>query len=1129
MSMVDMIFEEESSHCFNFLDMFYYYASNHLYDLFRLLLESSLMLLPISLSNKTAVLRWYETQELPIALPYAFCLLFFSAIINISLRISAPIYVDLLILFILLLLWSLTKVYYDLLLKRQKAFGCSINSREKYDSSFYAENKKKLRTASHMMHVIRPLQNENSFKSDHVLVHFKNHTNSREGNFHTCANENKIITPVACSKKLSLNFVLETLIHPFIPFRNTRMFHTLTSSDIQYWNHNIHKKLANISHLSYEKQRVVEVHFFKTAKNCISKLDEYYNLQNHSFSRFHFKKTDVLRKSFILYHAIHKKLLLPQLFGRVIKNNFTKKHHTRNIYKTTKNNIMCITTNAAQSALQCYSPFSQDNIIWITSYSNKLKCSPYSTQNIYLFLFLTKFINSIKTSKQQYNNDWLSPKRPFLTHSPVENISLSLQHIFTYFFHTVSYYKDCTQITLLYKSKTFNFSFNVNKCFRNYCFFFFKRLLQLSMELDEKHTTCEIFCHCFPVYLKDDVPLCIQCVTTLYHSSVRNAFLDFLLKNFTIAMGETLTKHNNSFMYPVLSCFSLEMYMQIFKKSLIDYGNVCTSNLFVFLKEKLPSCEDLLTLSFFKECSKITNDFVLQCSHLVNLKCIPKKLLTEELNFQVKEALKTNSLLRLNKAFDVIHFFNIKVNEELCSQIVDRSQNLNYQPVRSSLLKFVQEQDYFKNIQNVSRSIAVFLKYKDQEILKNLLKMTNTSKEVLSISVMANFIKACNYCGHVEYGLKLWFTMIENCIQPTPYIFGCLLDMLVSNNHVIEAFIFLQNSTEYNINPNTVHYSIVLKGCAQKKMLTKALEVYKDMKDKNIFCNNITYNTLINTCIVCNNPTAAACIVSDMWLRNKLKPDVVTYSTIIKGFCEKKKLRDAMNIFFLMLSHDVEPDAITYNTLLEAYSHEESPILMDLIFNCMLQRNVAPSPFTLTIMIKYLGKQGQLARALTLADELPYRFQFQKDSYVYTALIAACITCNDIPKALQFFIELNKSPYKKVVTARTFRTICFGCLKAKNVLAAYVFAYEATDRQLNIDQNLLHDIFIALKGLNHPNHPQFHYISSSLVSPTFLRNAIAWLKRYVPCPPRFNFPTLQKIFSQFRLPSNELHYLFSFF
>jgi hypothetical protein len=89
--MVDMSLEEENSHCFNFLDMFYYYASNHLYDVFRILLESSLMFLPISLSNKTAVLRWYETQELPIPLPYAFSVLFFSAIIHISLKVSAPV------------------------------------------------------------------------------------------------------------------------------------------------------------------------------------------------------------------------------------------------------------------------------------------------------------------------------------------------------------------------------------------------------------------------------------------------------------------------------------------------------------------------------------------------------------------------------------------------------------------------------------------------------------------------------------------------------------------------------------------------------------------------------------------------------------------------------------------------------------------------------------------------------------------------------------------------------------------------------------------------------------------------------------------------------------------------------
>jgi hypothetical protein len=126
-------------------------------------------------------------------------------------------------------------------------------------------------------------------------------------------------------------------------------------------------------------------------------------------------------------------------------------------------------------------------------------------------------------------------------------------------------------------------------------------------------------------------------------------------------MCRTFAEHTDSFMYSVFNGFSLEMYMKFFHRSFVKKGNRFTCSLFVFLREKLPYSEDVITLSFFKECCKTTTDFILHCSNFINLKCIPKHLLTEQLNFQVKEALRTNALLKLNKAFIVICSFDIKV------------------------------------------------------------------------------------------------------------------------------------------------------------------------------------------------------------------------------------------------------------------------------------------------------------------------------------------------------------------------------------------------------------------------------------------------------------------------------------
>jgi hypothetical protein len=208
-----------------------------------------------------------------------------------------------------------------------------------------------------------------------------------------------------------------------------------------------------------------------------------------------------LKKFVFLNDENKEKASLPQLFLHGIKNDSTDKDHTNNDHQKEKKNIKCMTNNAMQSVFQRYCLFSKDIVIWMTSDSNKLNCSPNLHQNIYLFLFLKKLKSSLETFQLDNSNEWSSPKRPFLTHQPVKNVSASLQLLFSYFFETISYHRDCSQITLLYNSKDLNIPSYASEYFRNYHCPFLKRLFQLSMEFSEKYTVSQIFYHCFPVYV----------------------------------------------------------------------------------------------------------------------------------------------------------------------------------------------------------------------------------------------------------------------------------------------------------------------------------------------------------------------------------------------------------------------------------------------------------------------------------------------------------------------------------------------------------------------------------------------------------------------------------------------------
>lgn len=56
------------------------------------------------------------------------------------------------------------------------------------------------------------------------------------------------------------------------------------------------------------------------------------------------------------------------------------------------------------------------------------------------------------------------------------------------------------------------------------------------------------------------------------------------------------------------------------------------------------------------------------------------------------------------------------------------------------------------------------------------------------------------------------------------------------------------------------------------------------MCNNGIACNTITYNTMLDACAKCGCMERASMLLEDM-RETSIDPDIITYSTIIKGYC----------------------------------------------------------------------------------------------------------------------------------------------------------------------------------------------------------------------------------------------------
>merc|ERR1719491_2934299 len=110
-----------------------------------------------------------------------------------------------------------------------------------------------------------------------------------------------------------------------------------------------------------------------------------------------------------------------------------------------------------------------------------------------------------------------------------------------------------------------------------------------------------------------------------------------------------------------------------------------------------------------------------------------------------------------------------------------------------------------------------------------------------------------------------------------------------------------------------------------------------------------------------------------MTLKN-VSPDLITYSTLIKGHCSRGDLEQGLQLLGLMQRRGIAPDAVLFNSILDGCAHKQMRTLTEQVLRDMEVANVAPSNFTISILVKLYGRCGDLEAALDVVDKYPKTF-----------------------------------------------------------------------------------------------------------------------------------------------------------
>merc|ERR1719157_163641 len=135
--------------------------------------------------------------------------------------------------------------------------------------------------------------------------------------------------------------------------------------------------------------------------------------------------------------------------------------------------------------------------------------------------------------------------------------------------------------------------------------------------------------------------------------------------------------------------------------------------------------------------------------------------------------------------------------------------------------------------------------------------------------------------------------------------------------------------------------------------------------------------------------------------KHHVEPNIVTYSTILKGHCQAGDMTLAFSVLKEMrCDTKLKPDEIMYNSLLDGCAKsnlfEEGHDLL----KQMLKEGVAPSNFTLSIMVKLLNRARKVEQAFSLVEEITKQYKFKANVHVYTNLMQGGIASRQLSRAM---------------------------------------------------------------------------------------------------------------------------------
>merc|ERR1719478_1674175 len=368
----------------------------------------------------------------------------------------------------------------------------------------------------------------------------------------------------------------------------------------------------------------------------------------------------------------------------------------------------------------------------------------------------------------------------------------------------------------------------------------------------------------------------------------------------------------------------------------------------------------------------------------------------------------------------------------------------------SILLKTIRSDSSFANVERVLDVMDSLVEEMDEVLLSSVveaciragrvdllvphLKRQCSSKrvQVRGPHTYGSIIRAYGFVNDIAGAWETWREMRTRQIVPTAVTLGCMVEAVVQNGDPEGGYELIQEmlgDAECRPLVNAVIYCSVLKGFSHQKKFDRFWAVYEEMLVQKVKFSIVTFNTMVDACSRCGQMNRIPELLRSM-VSQGIEPNLITYSAILKGYCQENRLDEAFELMEGMVqTTKFKPDEIMYNTLLDGCARQGLYDRGISVLAEMESVGVSPSNFTLSVLVKLCSRSKRLDRAFEIVQEITSKYGFKPNVHVYGNLIQACIQHKDLKRALEVLEKMVGAGVRP--DARVYSLLLRACVASK--------------------------------------------------------------------------------------------------